>query len=171
MDESRLDADQVENVIKFCPTKEEMDLLKNYTGDREKLGKCEQFFLELMKVPRVESKLQVFLFKIQFSAQVTDFKKSLNTVNCACEEVRNSSKLKEIMKKILFLGNTLNQGTARGSAVGFKLDSLLKLGDTRATNGKMTLMHYLCKVWARGYCNTPLVLSNILFFSFLFLQR
>lgn len=33
-----------------------------------------------------------------------------------------------------------------GAAVGFKLDSLLKLSDTRAANSKMTLMHYLCKV-------------------------
>jgi formin 2 len=148
MDESILDADQVENLIKFCPTKEEMELLKGYTGDREMLGKCEQFFLELMKVPRVESKLRVFLFKIQFNSQLSDFKKSLNTVNSACGEARNSIKLKEIMKKILYLGNALNQGTARGSAVGFKLDSLLKLTDTRATNNKMTLMHYLCKVLA-----------------------
>ncbi|PSR96629.1 Formin-like protein [Actinidia chinensis var. chinensis] len=148
MDESILDADQVENLIKFSPTKEEMELLKGYTGDKENLGKCEQFFLELMKVPRVESKLRVFLFKILFNSQISEFKKSLNTVNSACEEVRNSMKLKEIMKKILYLGNTLNQGTARGSAIGFKLDSLLKLTDTRATNNKMTLMHYLCKVLA-----------------------
>ncbi|KAM5570824.1 formin-like protein 20 [Rosa sericea] len=145
MDESVLDSDQVENLIKFCPTKEEMELLKNYTGDKETLGKCEQYFLELMKVPRVESKLRVFSFKIQFSSQASEFKKSLNTVNSACEEVRTSEKFKEIMKKILFLGNTLNQGTARGSAVGFKLDSLLKLSDTRASTSKMTLMHYLCK--------------------------
>ncbi|KAI9088413.1 hypothetical protein K1719_029862 [Acacia pycnantha] len=148
MDESVLDVDQVENLIKFCPTKEEMELLKGYAGDKENLGKCEQYFLELMKVPRVESKLRVFSFKIQFGSQITEFKKSLNTVNSACEEVRKSVKLKEIMKKILYLGNTLNQGTARGSAVGFKLDSLLKLTDTRASNNKMTLMHYLCKVLA-----------------------
>ncbi|KAL0335599.1 UNVERIFIED_CONTAM: Formin-like protein 20 [Sesamum radiatum] len=148
MDDSTLDADQVENLIKFCPKKEEMELLKGYTGDVENLGKCEQFFLELMKAPRVESKLRVFLFKIQFNSQVFDFRKSLNVVNSACEEVRNSLKVKEIMKKILYLGNTLNQGTARGSAIGFKLDSLLKLTDTRASTGKMTLMHYLCKVLA-----------------------
>ncbi|CAM8943384.1 unnamed protein product [Rhodiola kirilowii] len=148
LDESVLDIDQVENLIKFCPTKEEMDLLKAYTGDKVKLGKCEQYFLELMKVPRVESKLRVFAFKIQFGTQITDFKKSLNIVNSACEEVRKSLKLKEIMKKILFLGNTLNNGTARGSAVGFKLDSLLKLYDTRSSTSKMTLMHYLCKVLA-----------------------
>ncbi|GAU33056.1 hypothetical protein TSUD_152110 [Trifolium subterraneum] len=107
-----------------------------------------QFFLELMKVPRVESKLRVFCFKIQFQTQITEFNRSLNLVNSACNEVRNSLKLKEIMKKILYLGNTLNQGTARGSAVGFKLDSLLKLTDTRASNSRMTLMHYLCKVLA-----------------------
>ncbi|KAK9054460.1 hypothetical protein SSX86_025538 [Deinandra increscens subsp. villosa] len=148
MDDSILDSDQIENLIKFCPTKEEMELLKNYTGDTEMLGKCEQFFLELMKVPRVESKLRVFLFKVQFNTQLSEFKKSLSTVNNACDEVRNSAKLKEIMKIILYLGNTLNQGTARGSAVGFKLDSLLKLTDTRASNSKMTLMHYLCKVLA-----------------------
>lgn len=148
MDDSVLDVDQVENLIKFCPTKEEMELLKGYTGDKENLGKCEQFFLELMKVPRVESKLRVFAFKIQFGSQASEFKKSLNTVNSACNEVRNSSKLKAIMARILYLGNTLNQGTARGAAVGFKLDSLLKLSDTRAANSKMTLMHYLCKALA-----------------------
>ncbi|VFQ99316.1 unnamed protein product [Cuscuta campestris] len=146
MDESVLDADQVENLIKFCPTKEEIELLKNYTGDREMLGKCEQFFLELMKVPRVESKLRVFLFKIQFNTQVSDFRRSMTIVNSACEEyqVRSSMKLKVIMKTILDLGNTLNRGTARGAAVGFKLDSLLKLTDTRANN-RMTLMQFLCK--------------------------
>ncbi|XP_042417838.1 formin-like protein 20 [Zingiber officinale] len=148
LDDSILDVDQVENLIKFCPTKEEMELLKGYTGDKERLGKCEQFFLELMKVPRVESKLRVFSFKIQFGSQVSELRQSLNTIDSTCAEIRNSDKLKEIMKKILFLGNTLNQGTTRGSAIGFRLDSLLKLTDTRATNNKMTLMHYLCKVIA-----------------------
>lgn len=88
-------------------------------------------------------------------------------------------KLRQIMQTILTLGNALNQGTARGtdilheirgvllmliveqevlffldipgSAVGFRLDSLLKLSDTRARNNKMTLMHYLCKVCSLYY--------------------
>lgn len=32
-----------------------------------------QFFMELMKVPRVETKLRVFSFKIQFHSQVETF--------------------------------------------------------------------------------------------------
>ncbi|CAH2061112.1 unnamed protein product [Thlaspi arvense] len=131
LDESVIDGDQVDNLIKFCPTKEEAEVLKGYTGDKETLGRCEQFFLELLKVPRVETKLRVFSFKIQFHSQV-----------------RGSAKLKRIMQTILSLGNALNHGTARGSAIGFRLDSLLKLTDTRSRNSKMTLMHYLCKVLA-----------------------
>lgn len=146
LDSSALDIDQVENLIKFCPTKEEMEMLKNYAGNKEMLGKCEQFFMELMKVPRVEAKLRVFAFKITFSSQVNDLRLNLNTINYAAREVKESLKLRQIMQTILTLGNALNQGTARGSAVGFKLDSLLKLSDTRARNNKMTLMHYLCKL-------------------------
>ncbi|PNX98265.1 formin-like protein 18-like [Trifolium pratense] len=99
-----------------------------------------------MKVPRVESKLRVFCFKMQFCSQVLELRRDLNIVNSASEEIRNSVKLKRIMQTILSLGNALNHGTARGAAVGFRLDSLLKLTDTRARNNKMTLMHYLCKV-------------------------
>ncbi|MFS7939716.1 putative formin, FH2 domain-containing protein [Helianthus anomalus] len=171
MDDTLLDVDQVENILKFCPTKEEMNQLKNYKGDIEQLGKCEHFFLELMKVPRMEAKLNTFMFKLQFHSQVcgyalnscyflhaliiyilsshSDFffqlaniRNCLNIVNSACHEVRKSVKLKEFIKRILYLGKTLNQGTSR---VGFKLDSLLKLSETRASNSNMTLMHYLCK--------------------------
>eukprot|EP00268_Persea_americana_P041874 TRINITY_DN4183_c1_g2_i1.p1 TRINITY_DN4183_c1_g2~~TRINITY_DN4183_c1_g2_i1.p1 ORF type:complete len:298 (-),score=53.23 TRINITY_DN4183_c1_g2_i1:467-1300(-) len=122
--------------------------LQNFTGNKEMLGRCEQFFLELMKVPRVESKLNVFSFKITFSTQVKDLRSNLNIVNDVAREVKESVKLRQIMQTILTLGNALNQGTARGSAIGFKLDSLLKLSDTRAKNNKMTLMHYLCKLLA-----------------------
>nr|XP_043606414.1 formin-like protein 14 [Erigeron canadensis] len=148
LDATALDIDQVENLIKFCPTKEEMETLKNYTGNKEMLGKCELFFMELMKVPRVESKLRVFAFTITFTSQVSDLRRNLSAINDATKEVKESAKLRQIMQTILTLGNALNQGTARGSAIGFKLDSLLKLSDTRARNNKMTLMHYLCKLLA-----------------------
>nr|VDD54878.1 unnamed protein product [Brassica oleracea] len=167
LDSSVLDIDQVENLIKFCPTKEEMELLRQARSElyQRKIliilvtKKCLEsvnrfFFLELMKVPRIEAKLRVFGFKITFASQAEDLKSCLTTINAATKEswkytsilVKESAKLRQIMQTILTLGNALNQGTARGSAVGFKLDSLLKLSDTRARNNKMTLMHYLCKL-------------------------
>ncbi|XP_076911320.1 formin-like protein 17 [Bidens hawaiensis] len=148
MDEAEMDLERVDNLIKFCPTKEEMEQIKAYKGDKENLGKCELFFMELMKVPRSEAKLRVFSYKIQFNTQVSDLSKSLNYVFLSVEQVRSSVKLRRVMQTILSLGNALNQGTSRGSAVGFRLDSILKLNETRARNNKMTLMHYLCKVLA-----------------------
>jgi len=47
-----------------------------------------------------------------------------------------------------------------GSAIGFRLDSLLKLTETRARDKKMTLMHYLCKVHVANY--------SVFFFFFFF---
>ncbi|XP_071694437.1 formin-like protein 21b [Rutidosis leptorrhynchoides] len=105
-----------------------------------------KYFLELMNVPRMETKLNCYWFKIHFNTQLAEFKKSLNIINSACDEVRNSTKLREIVKKILHLGNILNQGTGRGPVVGFKLDSLLNLNDTQSSTRRITLMHYLCKV-------------------------
>lgn len=52
-----------------------------------------------------------------------------------------------------------------GSAIGFKLDSLLKLTDTRATNNKMTLMHFLCKVCYSGICFVSFFFDSL--FAFL----
>ncbi|KAJ0797932.1 putative formin, FH2 domain superfamily [Helianthus annuus] len=82
--------------------------MRSYIGDKELSGKCEQFFLELMMVPP-ESKLQAFLFQIQFNTQLSLFKKSLKTVNIACDEVWNYVKFKEIKKFFLYLVGTLDR--------------------------------------------------------------
>lgn len=48
-------------------------------------------------------------------------------------QVRGSEKLKEIMKKILHLGNTLNQGTARGNGISLCAKSIKTI---EAVSGK-----------------------------------
>ncbi|CDY31489.1 BnaC05g15980D [Brassica napus] len=57
----------------------------------------------------------------------------------------NEGATSRIEDESVFLQDSIRHS---GAAVGFKLDSLLKLSDTRAANSKMTLMHYLCKVLA-----------------------
>lgn len=44
------------------------------------------------------------------------------------------------------MGNTLNEGTARGGAQGFKLSILLKLVQVKASDNSMTLLNYLAIV-------------------------
>lgn len=47
---------------------------------------------------------------------------------------------------VLVVGNFLNQGTPRGQALGFKLETLTKLQDTRATDQRTTLLKYIAGI-------------------------
>lgn len=51
-----------------------------------------------------------------------------------------------LSERKLFWGWYLSLLSADDAAVGFKLDSFLRLSDTLAPNSNMSLMHYLCKV-------------------------
>ena len=62
------------------------------------------------------------------------------------QEVRNSDLLLLILKISLFVGNFLNAGAHQGSAMGFHLDTLLKLKDVKSTKDKrFTLMHFIAR--------------------------
>ncbi|KAG6542917.1 hypothetical protein Mapa_015607 [Marchantia paleacea] len=146
LDESVLDMDQVENLIKICPTKEEMDMLK--AGDERSLDNSEQFFLEMMRVPRIEIKLRVFSFKLQFTTQVAELWTNLMTLQEASKEVRDSKKFRRIMQNaITFANSSSNQGNLNESDVGLKLESLLKLtDDSPVSNPKKKLMENFYKM-------------------------
>lgn len=57
-----------------------------------------------------------------------------------------SQGLKEVMISTLAIGNALNSGTKNGGAHGFRLNSLLKLSETKSTDGNATVMDYLVQV-------------------------
>jgi hypothetical protein len=50
-----------------------------------------------------------------------------------------------VIQVILAMGNFLNNGTAKGLALGFKLNSLQKLCDVRAADNKTNLLHFIVK--------------------------
>lgn len=66
----------------------------------------------------------------------------------ASREVSRSRRLRKILEMVLALGNYMNRG-ARGNALGFRLQSLNKLADTKASSSKAkgtTLLHYLVQI-------------------------
>ncbi len=69
----------------------------------------------------------------------------------ASEEVQTSKKFKGVMEIVLALGNYINGGTYRGGAYGFKLDILTKLQDTKSSDNKTTLLHYLATLIINKY--------------------
>lgn len=58
-------------------------------------------------------------------------KASIDSVDAACDQVGNSRRLQDVLRAVLAVGNALNTGTARASADGVKLDSLMKLADVK----------------------------------------
>ncbi|MQM15286.1 hypothetical protein Taro_048226 [Colocasia esculenta] len=61
----------------------------------------------------------------------------------ACNELRSSRLFKKLLEAVIKIGNRMNDGTFRGGAQAFKLDTLLKLADVKGTDGKTTLLHFV----------------------------
>lgn len=143
MDENTLGDDEIATLAKFAPTSAEEQKLKAFKGDRNRLGTVEQFFLCLLSIPDVSAKLAHMHFLRTFDHRAEVVETQIGVVEEACKEIFSSDSLKQVLRVVLQLGNYLNGGTSKGKAAGFKLQSLRKLRDTKTTNNKSTLLHYL----------------------------
>lgn len=56
--------------------------------------------------------------------------------------MKSSKKLRRILELILAFGNYMNSAK-RGPAYGFKLQSLDSLVDTKSTDKRLSLLHYI----------------------------
>ena len=56
--------------------------------------------------------------------------------------MKSSKKLRKILELILAFGNYMNSAK-RGPAYGFKLQSLDSLVDTKSTDKRLSLLHYI----------------------------
>jgi hypothetical protein len=56
----------------------------------------------------------------------------------------------KLLEAVLKTGNRMNVGTARGGAMAFKLDTLLKLADVKGTDGRTTLLHFVVQETVRS---------------------
>lgn len=61
----------------------------------------------------------------------------------ACDELKKSRLFLKLLEAVLKTGNRMNDGTYRGGAQAFKLDTLLKLSDVKGTDAKTTLLHFV----------------------------
>lgn len=68
----------------------------------------------------------------------------------ACDELKNSRLFLKLLEAVLKTGNRMNDGTYRGGAQAFKLDTLLKLSDVKGTDGKTNLLHFVVHEIIRG---------------------
>jgi len=143
MDARALTLDDVNALKSFLPTEEEVKLLRAYRGDLELLAPPDLHFVNLMQIPFLERRLEAFAFILSFDSRVKILKASIDNVKEGCVEVTRSEDLKFLFSSILALGNTLNDGSFAGNAKGFKLESILKLGELKSNVGKQPADFFL----------------------------
>lgn len=145
-----LPPEHAELLLKFVPTKKELAGLARHVSEFSRLAEAEQFMFEIAKVERYETKLSVMAFIGVFDELMRTVMPQVDAVLRAATSIINSVKLKKLFKIILIYGNYMN-GSRRGLAYGFKLESLSKLEDTRSTDRKQTFLSYIVDVVRRKF--------------------
>ncbi|KAK3031831.1 hypothetical protein RJ639_035968 [Escallonia herrerae] len=139
-----LGTELLESLLKMAPTKEEERKVKEYKDDSPvKLGPAERFLKAVLDIPHAFKRVDAMLYVSNFDSEIEYLKKSFETLEAACEELRNSRMFLKLLEAVLKTGNRMNVGTNRGDAHAFKLDTLLKLVDVKGADGKTTLLHFV----------------------------
>jgi len=144
----QLPIDMVEQLLKFTPSAEERTLLDEHSEDIDSLARADRFLYEISKIHHYEQRLRSLHYKKKFNVTLNDLLPRIASVMEASREVTRSRRLRKLLELVLALGNYMNRG-ARGNAFGFRLQSLNRLADTKASSMKAkgtTLLHYLVQI-------------------------
>lgn len=140
LDSSKLNREQIENMISLLPSDDEMKNVNEYVGGYEHFGKTEKFFLAVSKIPKFRQKLNVFLYIQQFEENTKSLHEQLIKFDEACRDIVSNKKLANILKRLLFIGNCVNESSGRPKSEGITIDSLIKTANKVGTDGKTKLI-------------------------------
>ncbi|KAG7328122.1 hypothetical protein KOW79_008066 [Hemibagrus wyckioides] len=142
-DRSKFDVEALKQLLKLLPEKHEIDNLNSFQGERDKLANVDKFYLSLLAVPCYQLRIDCMLLCEETASVLEILKPKAQLVNEACMSLRESKLLPSFCRLILQVGNFLNYGSHTGNAEGFKISSLLKLTETKANKGRITLLHHI----------------------------
>ncbi|XP_069494245.1 inverted formin-2 isoform X2 [Ambystoma mexicanum] len=142
-DRSKFDVEILKQFLKLLPEKHEIENLKSYQEEAEKLSNADRFYLLLLGVPSYQLRLECMLMCEETSIVLDMLQPKARLVSAACDNLLTSHRLPVFCQLILKVGNFLNYGSHTGDANGFKISALLKLTETRANKARVTLLHHI----------------------------
>ncbi|OXB68667.1 hypothetical protein ASZ78_005858 [Callipepla squamata] len=126
--------------MRFLPTENEVKVLRLYERERkpiENLSDEDRFMMQFSKIERLMQKMTIMAF-------IGNFAESIQMLTPI----------------ILALGNYMNS-SKRGAVYGFKLQSLDLLLETKSTDRKQTLLHYISNVVKEKYQHVSLFYNEL----------
>ncbi|KAH0452989.1 hypothetical protein IEQ34_017313 [Dendrobium chrysotoxum] len=143
MEGNELPIELLQTLLRMAPTSDEELKLRLFNDDLVFLGPAEQLLKAMVNIPFAFKRIDALLFMTSFEEESSSMKESLATVEEACNDLQNSRLFLKLLEAVLKTGNRMNDGTYRGGAQAFKLDTLLKLSDVKGADGKTTLLHFV----------------------------
>ncbi|XP_048456060.1 inverted formin-2-like [Rhincodon typus] len=148
---SEFDTEVLKQFKKLLPDEHERENIITYKEEKEKLANGDHFYLCLLEVPCYELRIDCLLSCEDIIVLQNVHQPNAKLIKKACENLLSSSRLPQFCQLILKIGNFLNYGSAIGSANGFKINSLVKLKETRANEPQITLLHYAVQEIEKSY--------------------
>uniref|UniRef100_A0AAX7V619 Inverted formin, FH2 and WH2 domain containing n=1 Tax=Astatotilapia calliptera TaxID=8154 RepID=A0AAX7V619_ASTCA len=142
-DRTRFDVEVLKQLLKLLPEKHEMENLKSYQGEKDKLANVDRFYTALLTVPCYQLRIECMLLCEETASVLEMLKPKVKFMEEACHSLRTSTLMPSFCRLILDVGNFLNYGSHTGNAEGFKISSLLKLTETKANKSRITLLHHI----------------------------
>ncbi|KAJ1393147.1 Formin, FH2 domain [Sesbania bispinosa] len=130
-------------LLKMAPTSEEELKLRLFNGHLSKLGPADRFLKALVEIPFAFKRMEALLYMGTLQEELTTTRDAFAILEVACRELRSSRLFLKLLEAVLKTGNRMNDGTFRGGALAFKLDTLLKLSDVKGVDGKTTLLLFV----------------------------
>ncbi|XP_015189424.1 PREDICTED: formin-like protein CG32138 isoform X3 [Polistes dominula] len=140
-----LSLENVELLQRMVPTDQEIKAYREYIIEKKNINLLteeDKFLMQLGKVERISTKLSIMNYIGNFFDNLHLITPQIHAVISASSTVKGSKKLRAVLEIILAFGNYLNS-SKRGPAYGFKLQSLDTLLDTKSTDKRMCLLHYI----------------------------
>ncbi|XP_028826728.1 formin-like protein 1 isoform X2 [Denticeps clupeoides] len=151
-DLNSLSLDFLELLERFIPSEHEQRQIQSYEREGrplDELSEEDRFMARFGRIPRLAQRISTLTFMGNFSESVRMLR-PLDAVIAASMSIKSSTKLKKILEIILAFGNYMNSGK-RGAAYGFRLQSLDLLLDTKSTDRKQTLLHFIVSIIQEKY--------------------
>ncbi|XP_052231213.1 uncharacterized protein LOC127844790 isoform X4 [Dreissena polymorpha] len=149
MDNSIMNKEGIEKILNtMIPSEEEKaKILEAQLANPDvPLGTAEQFLLTLSSINELSSRLNVWLFKLDYesieSSLVKEIAEPLMDLKKGMDELHGNKTFKYILSAILTVGNFLNGTPVRG----FSIEYLAKVPEVKDTVHKHSILHHLCMI-------------------------